>query len=56
MRCNNLAAEIQHRGYQYTCMRKGRGITHERAFRSGAMLVINLIKEGAVSLDEIKSL
>lgn len=49
MRCNTLAAEIQHRGYQYRYMCKGRGPSHEEAFIAGAQLILDLIKSGELS-------
>ena len=54
MRCSNLAAEIQHRGYQYRMMRLYRGTTHEKAFAAGAKLIIDLIRSGEIDLEQIK--
>jgi len=53
-KCPTLKAEIQHRAFQYRNMRFGRGITHEEAFIAGANYVAQLIKDGEVSIEEIK--
>ena len=46
MRCASIEKEIQHKGYQYRMMKLGRGISHEEAFKAGALLVLNMIKKG----------
>lgn len=56
LRCNNLAAEIQHRGYQYRMMCQGRGPSHEKAFIAGAQLILDIIKSGELSINQIESL
>jgi hypothetical protein len=53
MRCDTLKAEIQHRGYQYRMMRLGRGLSHEAAFAAGAQLILDLIKSGELSINQI---
>ena len=43
---------VQHRGFQYRCMRLGRGPTHEEAFRAGAQLILDMIKSGQLSTNQ----
>ena len=54
MRCNSLQAEIQHRGYQYRMMRLVRGHSHEEAYAAGAKLILELIKSGELSIEQIE--
>lgn len=54
MRCDNIQAEIQHRGYQYRMMRQGRGPSHEAAFIKGAQLILDLIKSGELPINKLK--
>jgi hypothetical protein len=56
MRCATLSAEIQHRGYQYRMRRKGRGLSHEEAYAAGAQLILDLIKSGELSINQINQL
>lgn len=53
MTMTKLNAEIQHRGYQYRMQRLGRGITHEVAFQAGAKFILDLIKSGELSTNQI---
>lgn len=50
---NNLKDTIQHRGYQYRMMRLGRGRTHEDAFKAGAQLILDLIKSGDLTINQV---
>jgi len=54
MRCRTLKDEIQHRAFQYRGVRIGRGLSHEEAFIAGAKCLAELIKNGEVSIEQIK--
>ena len=53
MKYNDINDTIKFNGYRYRMMRQGRGESHEKAYRAGAQLILDLIKSGELSINQI---